>query len=126
MNDLQTWEHRKENELRDWEHKEEQDFTDFVHETSDKLDQMKKLDLNSLALDEARELNHKLRDQTGFDLSKFVPQLADEMDNFSPDEEDEETPTDTNPIDAHTEKGPVCVPYVETLEKKMIRYAGYF
>ena len=77
MNDLQTWEHRKENEIRDWEHKEEQDFTNFVHETSDKLDQLKKLDLNSLALDEARELNHKLRDQTGFDLSQIVPQLAD-------------------------------------------------
>lgn len=46
----------------DWEKKEQQDFDNFVHDTESKLNEVKKLDLGALALDEARDMNHKLKD----------------------------------------------------------------
>ena len=73
MNDLQTWEHKTEGDFLNWEHQEQEEFDNFIQDTQQKLDSVKDLDLGALAMDEARDLNHKLRDQTGLDLSQIVP-----------------------------------------------------
>ena len=60
-------------DFEQWAQKEDKDFSTFILDTEQKLGQLKDLDLEELALDEAREINDKLKESTGMDLSTIVP-----------------------------------------------------
>jgi len=47
------------------------------------------------------------------------------MANFDPADDEDDLVHET-PMEAHVNRDSACVPYQETLENRMIRYAGYF
>ena len=111
------------NEANDYMHVKQNEIADLAANTQKQLDSVSQLDFKNLIIEEARELNHDLKEQTGLDLGNVIAELK-EIDSAIADAEDAAFYAEQ--AAQQRAKEALCVKYSETLGDKTSRLAGFF
>ena len=75
------------NQANDYIHNEQHKLDDLVQNTQQQIDSVRQLDFKNLIIEEAKEINHDLKQKTGLDLSTVIGELK-EIDSAIADAED--------------------------------------